>query len=72
MAITRPFWCGISPMRFFVVEDEDGMWSWQLKSDDDDIVAASSVKYTDIAAARHAVEEVKRGIGSAALPPDLD
>ena len=59
-------------MRFFVVEDEDGMWRWQLKSDDDDIVAVSSVTYTDIAAARRAVEEVKRGVGSAELPPDRD
>lgn len=59
-------------MRFFVVQHEDGKWSWQLKSDDDDIVAVSSVKYTDVQAARHAIEEVRRGIGSAELPTDQD
>jgi uncharacterized protein YegP (UPF0339 family) len=54
-------------MQFFIVEDEDGTWGWQLKSGDD-LVAVSPVTYTDIAAARRAVEEVKHGVGMAQLP----
>lgn len=54
-------------MQFFIVEDEDGTWGWQLKSGDD-VVAVSPVTYTDIAAARRAVEVVKHGVGMAQLP----
>ncbi len=54
-------------MQFFIVEDEDGMWGWQLKSGDD-LVAVSPETYTDIALVRRAVEEVKQGVATAHLP----
>ena len=54
-------------MQFFIVEDEDGTWSWQLKSGDD-IVAVSPVAYIDIAAVRRAVEQLKQDVGAAQLP----
>jgi len=54
-------------MQFFIVEDEDGTWSWQLKSGDD-IVAVSPVAYIDIAAVRRAVEQLKQDLGAAQLP----
>ncbi|RZL94206.1 MAG: DUF1508 domain-containing protein [Variovorax sp.] len=54
-------------MQFFIVEAEDGMWGWQLKSGDD-IVAVSPATYADIASVRRAVEEVKRVVATARLP----
>lgn len=70
MAITRPtFWRGFPFMQFFLVEDIDQMWSWQLKSGGD-IVAVSPAAYASAEAALLAVAEIKNGIGAAQLPDD--
>ena len=54
-------------MQFVLVKHENGTWGWHLKVADD-IVAISTIKYPDPQDVLNAVEEVKRGMGSATLP----
>lgn len=54
-------------MQFYLVQDREGAWGWQLKSGDE-IVAVSAVSYPDLEAVQQAVEQLRRSVGSAELP----